>query len=336
MRITNNTGISLPLAVWLVHDEYDYVEGVDNYMSVTTLMRPLKQIILPSRIPPEARTSDVADYVARKLGNAIHDSIERAWERGAHRAMRLMGYPEEAIQRIIVNPNTEQRRNIPDMIPVYLENRGYREIIVDGVMHTLGGKFDMVADGILGDNKSSSAWSWVFGTRDEEHRLQMSMYRWIDAQRTDGDAPRITEEICNVNYIFTDWQKMLAKTNPKYPQSRVEQKTLRLLSLDETETWIRNKISLVHRHLNATEAQMPQCSDEELWRSAPSFKYFSDPEKAKLPGARSTKNFETLHEANAHLSQMGKGVVKTIPGEVKACGFCPAFDICQQKEAYFV
>lgn len=335
MQITNNTGISLPLAVWLIHDEYDYIDSVENYISVTTLMKPLKQIILPSRIPVEQRTSDVADYVARKLGNAIHDSIERAWERGAHRAMRLMGYPEDAIKRIVVNPTTGQRLNIPDMIAVYLENRGFREIVVDGVLHTIGGKFDMVSDGILNDNKSTSAYGWVYGTREDEHRLQMSLYNWIDKQRTDGEAPRVTEDICNVNYIFTDWQKMLAKTNPKYPQSRVEQKTLTLLSLDETEAWVRSKVAVVHRHLAAAEDQMPQCTDEELWRSDPKFKYYSDPEKAKLAGAKSTKNFDTLHEANQHLSQMGKGVVKTVPGEVKACGYCAAFDICQQKEQYF-
>ncbi len=335
MRITNNTGISLPLAVWLVHDEYDYIGNIENYISVTTLMRPLKQIILPERIPPEAQITDVADYVARKLGNAIHDSMERAWTVGAHRAMRLLGYPEEAIRRIVVNPTTEQLANIQDPIVIWLENRGFREITVDGVLHTVGGKFDMVSDGILNDNKSTSAYGWVYGTREKEHQLQMSLYRWIDAQRTDGEKPRVTEEICNVNYVFTDWQKVQAKTNPNYPQNRVEKKTLTLLSLDETEAWVRSKLALVNRSRNLPEDQMPQCSDEELWRSEPKYKFYADPSKANIPGARSTKNFDTLQEANAFKASQGKGVVKTVPGEVKACGYCAAFDICKQKDLYF-
>ena len=335
MRITNNSGISLPLAVWLIHDEYDYIEGVENYISVTTLMRPLKQIILPGRIPPQLQTADVADFVARKLGNAIHDSMERAWTVGAHRSLRLLGYPEEVVKRIVVNPTTEQRLNIPDMIPVYLENRGFREIVVDGVLHTVGGKFDMVSDGILNDNKSTSAYGWVYGTREEEHRLQMSLYGWIDAQRTDGEAPRVTEEICNVNYIFTDWQKVQAKTNPAYPQNRVEQKTLTLLSLDETEAFVRSKLALIRKHHQLPEDQMPQCSDEELWRSDPKFKFYADPSKANVPGARSTKNFDTLAEANAFNASHVNGFVKTVPGEVKAFGYCAAFENCQQRRIYF-
>jgi hypothetical protein len=335
MRITNNSGISLPLAVWLIHDEYDYVDA-ENYISVTTLMKPLKQIILPHRIPPTERTSDVSDYIARKLGNAIHDSIEVAWENGAHKALRLMGYPEDVIKRIVVNPTTEQRLNMPDMIAVWLENRGYRDIIINGTVYTVGGKFDMVSDGILNDNKSTSAYGWVFGTREDEHRLQMSLYRWIDAKRTDGETPRVSEEICNVNYIFTDWQKAQARSNPNYPQSRVEQKTLTLMSLDETEAFIRFKLALVAKHQRSEESDMPQCTDEELWRSAPSYRYFSDPEKAKQPGARSTRNFDTAHEANAYRAQQGKGIVQTKLGEVKACGYCAAFDTCKQKDQYFV
>lgn len=335
MQITNNHGISLPLAVWFVHDEYDYVEGVENYISVTTLMRPVKQIILPSRIPPEERVEDVEDRIARTLGHAIHDSIEKAWERGAHRSLRLLGYPDDVVSRLLVNPTTEQLRNVEDPIVVWLENRGFREVEVDGVVHTVGGKFDMVSDGILNDNKSTSAYAWLAGTRDDDHRLQMSLYRWIDAHRTDGEAPRVTEDFCNVQYIFTDWQKAQARSNPNYPQRRVEQKTLQLTDLGETEDWVRSKIRAVHAARNLPEAQMPRCTDEELWRSAPKFKYFSDPAKAQVPGARSTKNFETRAEAHAHRASQGKGVVVEVPGEVKACAYCPAFDVCEQRKEYF-
>lgn len=336
MTITNNSGISLPLAVWLIHDEYDMVEGVQNYISVTQLMKPLKQIILPKRIPPEERVEDVEDFIARKLGHAIHDSIERAWTKGASLGLHRLGYPEDVVKRVVVNPTTEQMRNIPDIIPVWLENRGLRKIEIDGVLYTVGGKFDMVADGILNDNKSTSAWGWVFGTRDDEHRLQMSLYRWIDQNRTDGEAPRVTDDHCQVNYIFTDWQKAQAKQNPKYPQKRVEQKTLPLLELNETEDWIRNKIRLLAQNINVPENQMPRCTDEELWRSDPKFKYYTDPAKAKQPGARSTKNFDNRAEAHQYKTNKGGvGVVVEIPGEVKACGYCAAFDVCEQRKEYF-
>jgi hypothetical protein len=342
MKITNNAGISLPLAVWLVHDEYDYVEGIDNYISVTTLMKPLKQIILPGRIPVEDRTADVEDFIARKLGQAIHDSIERAWEKGAHTAMGKLGY-DNVVSRLYVNPTTEQqkwarekaKKDGKDPIFIWLENRGYREIVVDGVKWTVGGKFDMVSDGILNDNKSTSAYGWVYGTREDDHIFQMSQYNWIDKRRTDKEPPRIDADFCNVQYIFTDWQKAQAKSNPNYPQRRVEQKVLSLLPLAETERRISDKLRLIAKHKDLPESQMPDCTDEELWRGEPKYKYYSDPEKAKQPGSRSTKNFDTKHEADAHKASQGKGVVVTIPGEVKACGYCAAYDICEQRKRYF-
>ena len=106
--------------------------------------------------------------------------------------------------------------------------------------------------------------------------------------------------------------------------------------LDETEDWIRNKIRLLARNINVPENQMPRCTDEELWRSDPKFKYYTDPAKAKQPGARSTKNFDNRAEAHQYKANKGGvGVVVEIPGEVKACGYCAAFDACEQRKEYF-
>ena len=32
----------------------------------------------------------------------------------------------------------------------------------------------------------------------------------------------------------------------------------------------------------------------------------------------------------------GKGIVKEVPGDVKACEYCPAFNACKQKDLYYV
>lgn len=333
--ITNNSGIALPLAVWLLHDEYDYVNE-PNYISVTTLMKPLRQIILPPRIPQEAQQIDVADFVSRALGHAIHDSIEKAWVRGHERALKLLGYPKDVIERVLINPTDEERRATPDCVPVYIEQRATRKIEVNGEVFTVGGKFDMSADLIVQDNKSTSVNTWIFGGRDEDYQLQMSQYRWIDAGRVEeGHLPRIAEDFGRVNYVFTDWAKNQAKSNPRYPQKRVEEKEIWLLSLEETEEWIRNKIALIQHHRNTPEHLLPECTDEELWRSAPKYKYFSDPAKAADPTARSTKNFDDPAEAHRHMAEKGKGIVVTVPGEVKRCDYCAAFEGCTQKDRYF-
>jgi hypothetical protein len=324
-QITNTADISLDLAVWLLHDEYDYVQE-ENYISVTSLMKPIRQIILPSRIPPGDRVLDVTDFVASALGKSIHDSIEKAWTKGLEHKLGLLGYGPDTIQRVKVNPTLEEVRASNSIIPVYIEQRAIRE----HRGRRIGGKFDMVTDGIVKDNKSTSAFAWVAGTRDEEHILQMSLYRWIDAAQ---EHRKITEDFGQINYIFTDWSKMMARQNPKYPQSRVLSKKLELLSLEDTERWVDEQLALIDKWHDAPESQIPHCTDQELWRSDPKFKYYADPKKA-AEGGRSTKNFDSLTAANQHQVAMGKGVVITVPGEPKRCSYCNAFDACTQKDAY--
>ena len=324
MKITNNSNISLSLAVWLLHDEYDYVNE-PNYISVTTLMKPLRHIILPRRIPRELVETDVSDFIARALGHSLHDSIEKSWAKGFRRCLALLGYPEAVIDRVRINPTPEELAATPNAIPIYLEQRAKKTVTVNGKTWTVGGKFDMVAEGIVHDNKSTSAYTWVYGGRDDEHQQQGSLYRWLNPDK-------ITEDFIRINYIFTDWQKSQAKQNPNYPQKRVESKDIVLLSEAEVQRWVEWKLQLVMKYWDAPERDIPNCTDEELWMSDPKFKYYADP--AKTSG-RSTKNFDSLLEANAFKAEKGnKGIIITVPGEPKRCDYCDAFPLCTQKDKY--
>lgn len=319
--ITNNSNISLGLAVWLLHDEYDYINE-PNYISVTQLMKPIRHIILPKRVPKEQRTSDVEDYISSALGKSLHDSIEKAWLKSYAKSLALLGYPKSLIDRVLINPTPEQLAAKPDAIPVYLEQRAIRDF--EG--YRIGGKFDMVAEGIVQDNKSTTAYTWLMGTRDDDYALQGSLYRWLNPDK-------ITEDYIRINFIFTDWQKAMAKANPKYPQKRLLHKDIPLWSLEKTEAWIRNKIAQLQKYKDAQDEQIPECTDAELWRSEPKYKYFSDPTKT---AGKSTKNFDDPVEARVYMANEkgGKGIVITVPGEVKRCDYCDAAPICKQREKY--
>lgn len=320
MKITNESGINLALAVWLLHDEYDYVNQ-PNYISATRLMKPLRQLVLPQRTPPEEQTADVADYISRALGHSLHDSIEKAWKKGYKRGLTLLGYPDAVINKVRINPTAEEMKADDSIVPIYLEQRAFRSL--GG--YTIGGKFDMVAEGIVHDNKSTSAYTWVYGGRDEEHQLQGSIYRWLNPDK-------ITADFIRICYIFTDWQKASAKTNPNYPQSRVATKDIPLLSVEETEKWLLAKIALYNQYKDTPEDKLPECTDEELWRSEPQYKYYSDPTKTT---GRSTKNFDSMADARMFQADKGgKGVILTIQGEPKRCGYCEAFNNCTQKDKY--
>lgn len=321
MIITNKGDISLSLAVWLLHDEYDYVNE-PNYISATTLLKPLRHIILPGRIPPDEQVMDVADLIPSALGKSLHDSIEKSWTKGYRNSLKMLGYPASMIDRVLINPTAAELAAKQDPIPIYIEQRAIRKF----KGYTIGGKYDMITEGIIQDAKSTSAYTWLYGGKDEDYKLQGSLYRWLNPEK-------VTEDFMRINFIFTDWQKMLARTNPNYPQSRLLHKDIALMSLQETENWIARKLDLINRYKNVPEDQIPECTDEELWRSEPKYKYYSDP--AKTDG-RSTKNFTDQVEARKFLmnEKGGKGVIITVPGEVNRCNYCNAFPICTQKDKY--
>jgi len=103
----------------------------------------------------------------------------------------------------------------------------------------------------------------------------------------------------------------------------------------DVQDFVVGKIQELSRLWNAPEEHIPDCTDKELWRSEPQFKYYSDPDKAKDPTARSTRNFDSLSDAQTYKAEKGKGVIVTKLGEPKACEYCPAFPSCKQKDAYF-
>lgn len=311
-QYTNLTNVPLSVAVFLATDHYDHDPTA---ISATALLKPIRQVVLAPRVPEAQAPTDITQLVKSRLGTAIHDGIEKAWVGHYERAMRALGYPQEIINRVVINPDPD---NLPeDAIPVYMEQRAYREI--DG--RRVSGKYDFVAEGRIEDFKSTSTFTWTKGKKDKDYQLQGSIYRWLN--------PKIvTEAHMAIQFFFMDWMAGRA-AEPNYPSRQVEQKLIPLLPLDETEEFIRDRLRLFDRYKNADQSDIPLCTDDELWRSEPQFKYYKNPEKL----TRSTKNFDNAAEAYQRKATDGNvGVVVEIPGQVKACNYCAAFPVCTQKD----
>ena len=311
-KFTNNSNIPLPLAVWLTYHEYDF-KGGKNRISATSLLKSTRQFILSSRVPLSERVNDIADFISSKMGSAFHDSIERAWENGYQEGLDALGYSKKQIDRVRINPTEPEEGTIP----VHLERRGERKI----GDWTVSGKFDMSIEGELYDTKSTSVYAMILGSKDQDYIKQGSIYRWIHQDVLNGDH-------IHIQHIFTDWSRAMSKQRTDYPPSKLMNYTLPLMSLDETEEFIKNKIKEIEYYFDKPEEELPFCTDKELWRSEASYKYYANPEKT----VKATKVFDTLAEANAHLAEKGKGVVLTFPGQVRACAFCPGFVKCTQKD----
>jgi len=331
MKITNDFGVDLPLAVWLLQDGYN--SGADvappgELISVTTLMKSTKQLILQRQVDYAQTTMDVSEQVARRMGHSIHDSIERAWTEGDwQQAMRTLHYPQAIIDRVRINPTKEQLELAEirgeELICIYLEKRGFKQF--GGLVIT--GQMDFLIGNSYRDFKSTSTFAWTSTNKDADYILQGSLYRWIMPDLIKNDVMRI-------QFIFTDWLKYRAKVDSKYPQAKVAFREFPLMSLGETEQWVIDKIAHIKDQVGKPQDQMEPCTDKQLWRAEDTFKYYAKEETAKKKG-RCTKRFDSYTDAELHRQAKGKGVVVKDAGEVKACTYCPAFPVCEQRKNYF-
>jgi hypothetical protein len=331
---TNTSAVPLSVAAYLASDSYDYIP---NTVSATALLKPIRQRVLAARVPTGMAQTDIMSMVKSRNGTSIHDGVERVWTNPLRRRLALMslGIPDSVISRIVVNSSqllkqygygaesTEKlyMEDTPvdaNTIPVFLEVRSFREHM--GVR--VSGKFDFVAEAKVEDVKTTGTFTWTNDTKSEDYQLQGSIYRWLNPKI-------IRQDTMSIQFFFTDWAAYRLKSEKNYPAQPVMPLVIPLLSLDATEAFITQRLSLFEAHKSSHEQDLPQCTDKELWRKEPVYKYY----KGGVVAARSTKNYPTAREAHEHLMKDGgTGLVVNIPGEVVACKYCPAFPICTQKD----
>lgn len=323
----NKHQIPLPLAVWLATDEYLYAK-YPNELSATTLLKSSRYIMhsqrtmYPEAFPEHLRPvlvqdtgldyPDIQERIASRVGTAIHDSVEKAWKLNYKQALLSLGYPEQVINRIKINPKPNELET--DTIPVYSENRMYREIEVEGHKFTISGQYDMIIEGNLHDIKTTSTYSYETGCNDDKYMMQGSIYRWLNPELITGDT-------LTINFVFLDWKAFQSKSNEKYPPAKVYKREYKLLSLEETEMFIRNKLKIHVKHLDSPLEIIPCCSEKELFSSPPVFKYFKT---GYEEGKRATKNFDSFIEASKYRADKGnfQGDIVEHKGNPFMCPCC--------------
>lgn len=316
-QVTNHSNLPLSIAVWLAHDDYDH-DSRENHISATSLLKPLKQLILSNRVDNDAK-DDIVGLIPSAMGSSIHNGIESAWVHNYAKNLEKLGYPKRVIARIRVNPSDEDLKANPDIIPIYLEVRSEKE--VDGFI--ISGKFDFIGDGRLEDFKTTSVYTYMKGTKDEDYINQGSIYRWLNPDK-------VTRDDMAIQFIFTDWQGSRTR-EPNYPNMRTVEKKFMLNSVQSTDTFIRQRLATIKKYWDSPESEIPECTDEDLWRKPTVYKVYKD-ENAKR--AMSGGVFEEDKRGAERFAREKGAIVKTFPGEVVACRYCKAFEICEQKQKY--
>lgn len=313
--LTNLNNLPLPLAVWLASDNYLYADSA-NEISTTTLMKSPRYIIasIRSRFPelfPKGLSVplepvDIVDKIPARFGTAIHSAIDYALNHDI-RVLKKLGVSEIALEKILVNPSPEIIK--PDSICIYTEQRIKKQV----GNFIISGQFDTVINGELHDIKTTSTYSYTSGCNDKKYITQGSIYRYLNPEL-------ITSDTLTINFVFTDWSKNYAMSRDGYPKTRALGKTFPLWSLDETERYIKEKISLIEKYWDAPLPNIPCCSEEDLYTSPPTYKYYKN---GYSEGKKSTKNFDNIHDASLYQAQQGgKGEIIIDRGKPFTCPLC--------------
>ena len=315
MKFTNVNNISVPMAVFLANDSYDYDDRT-NVISVTSLMKSVRQIVLGSRIKPSENPIDISSLLASRLGTAIHDAIESAWVNNYKNSLEALGYPQKVIDRVQINPEPSELTN--SSLPVYLEKRSEKQI----GKWIVSGKFDMIFNGMVQDVKSTGTFTFTNKSNDLKYILQLSLYRWLNPTLINNDHGAI-------QFLFKDWNKNLSFSNPKYPSLPVLEYPLPLTPIIEIEQYVTQKLADIEQYWEADESELPMCTDEDTWRGKPKFKYFG-----KEDAKRASKVFDDSYAAQIHLSEKGKGIVREVKATPTGCLYCSALNTCSQGQGY--
>jgi len=313
-RLTNQTGIPLSLAVWLSRDTY--TEHAEDVISATALTNPIRAIVLSRQNKDLDSVGDIVSLVAAQSGTAYHDAIRQAWlDPKLNETLEILNYPKNVIDRIVVNPDKKLILD-SDAIVVWVEVRTEKKV----GDYVISGELDFCAQGNLEDHKSTSVYAWIFDSNATNYILQGSIYRWLNPEKVTGDS-------VNINYIFTDWSASKARQDKSYPQKRIMSKAYPLMSIGETDTWIKDKLNSVQSLMGSSQSNLPLCTKDELWQSDSVWKYYKDPTKK----TRSTKNFDNPSDAQLRLQHDGNvGEVIEVVGQVKKCAYCKVNEICDQ------
>lgn len=312
--LTNNTNVSLSMALWLADDDYDYDDD-PNTISATTLLKPMKAIVLARQNSDLVKTGDVVSMAASRIGTAMHDAIERTWRKKASKIRRILcmlGLPKAVAGKIIVDPT--QKEVDAGCIPVYMEIRSYKQV----GKYRISGKFDFVMNGHLEDFKSTSTYTFVNKTNNTKYPKQGSLYRWLN-------PTIITDNIMTIVYFFTDWKAGLAYDS-NYPQHKVLSVKFTLDTIENTQAFVERQVDEIDRLMPLGQDDMPVCTREELWQGPGKWKYYK-----KKGAKRATKNFDIPSEAHDRLILDGNtGEVIHFPDQPTACTYCDVNELCKQ------
>jgi hypothetical protein len=189
----------------------------------------------------------------------------------------------------------------------------------NGVMVTGQTDIFKAGGGIIEDNKTQSAWAFVFGTPSWERQLN------IYAELVEENGYTVNE--LWIGCFLRDWSKYEAKKgrNKTYPDHKYHRVRVPLWSKEKRQQYIDERLDL---HLNSEDYV---CTDEDRWRRKTTW-------AVKKTGIKTAKRvLDTKEEAEKWIRDKDpKGdifIEKRMGGNVRCESYCSVRSVCPYAKA---
>lgn len=127
--------------------------------------------------------------------------------------------------------------------------------------YTISGKFDVIYDGHLTDFKVTSVYKIIKETSHDDWIKQLSIYRWLYAKVKEILLP----DTASIITILRDWSPAQSVKTKNYPKSAIMEIPIKLMSIEDTEKMIREKLAQIDMNKSVEDDRLPYCSDVENW-----------------------------------------------------------------------
>ena len=279
---------------------------------------------------------DASDFLWTTLGSAIHGALEYA--EYSQYEVKVLKQAQDIFER-------HKQQKVADWVEKFV-NKTFSEHLDFNVVQekrlfvevddwTISGKPDRIEldTKTLIDFKMTSAWVFDKPDQHDKYRKQLSIYRYM--LHKEG----IEIDTAKIIFIFRDWSKMAMFRSKTYPRRRVEELEIDLMSLEETEAYIKKRIFL---HKQAELGNAPLCTEEEMWARDGSFKCYKKKGKVLSKKAMPKGTFKTFDEALAFKGAMKEKLMPTEDIEIKyiepvrarCAEYCPVAKFCGQYQDF--
>ena len=289
MQITNKYGVP-SIVIEAIKRRNDAYDKGEVDRSVTQLINSPRIDLLRKRNYPDIEVDASQEFWAL-LGSAVHSILE-------------LGAGENHVveERLFAELDGWRLSGAIDV-------QEYREtgIAISDYKVTTLFSFKMASDGI-----------------HHEWTAQQNIYRWLVET-----VKKIPVEELWIIAILRDWSTSAAKRDPLYPPSPIVPVPIELWSMEQTESFIRERINS-HRtaemSMDLTNS-LPECSAHDRWERGSQYKI------KRIGGKRAIASFPTEALALERLDSLpADHIMEFVEGESIRCegNFCRVRDFCDQ------